>query len=148
MIQMKNINIHAPVVCNKSITISADSKKVWSVLTGITNWPAWNTEISHVKLKGDLRPGTRFDWKSGGVKINSTLHTVEPFKNFGWTGKAMGSFAIHNWTVTEMNGQTKVVVEESMEGFLVKVLRGTFQKNVESGMQKWLELMKQACESA
>jgi hypothetical protein len=33
-------------------------------------------------------------------KIISTLHAVQPHpRNFGWTGKTFGMFAIHNWAL-------------------------------------------------
>ncbi len=98
---MKSINNNAPVKCSKTITINASSEKVWTVMTNINNWANWQTEISNPKLNGDLKPETTFDWKTGSAKIHSILHTVVPYKQFGWTGKALGMFAIHNWTLTE-----------------------------------------------
>ena len=115
-------------------------------MTNINNWANWQTDISNPKINGELNPNTTFDWKSGGAKIHSTLQTVDPFKNFGWTGETFGIFAIHNWTLTEENGQIKVSVDESMEGFLAKLLKKSFNKNLEKGMRKWLELLKQECE--
>ncbi|WP_291372228.1 SRPBCC family protein [Cyclobacterium sp.] len=144
--KMKSINNNAPVKCSKTITINASSEKVWKVMTNIDNWARWQTDITKAKLNGELKPETTFDWKTGGVKIHSTLHTVEPFKNFGWTGKTFGMCAIHNWTLTENNGQTKVSVDESMEGFFAKLLKKLFNKNLEKGMQNWLDLLKQECE--
>lgn len=144
--KMKSINHNAPAISSKTIIINADSKKVWAALTDIDKWSSWNTDISNPKLNGTLKPETTFDWKTGGAKIHSTLHTVEPFSNFGWTGKALGAFAIHNWTLKETNGQTTVFVEESMQGFLVGLLKGMFNKNLESQMQNWLELLKKECE--
>lgn len=143
---MTSINKNAPVTCSKTILIDANSQKVWSVLTQIDNWATWQTDISKPKLNGELKTGTTFDWKTGGAKIHSTLHTVEPFKNFGWTGKALGAYAIHNWNLTETNGQTEVHVEESMEGFLVGMFKKAFNKNLENQMQNWLDLLKQTCE--
>ncbi len=143
---MKNINSNAPVKCSKTITINASNEKVWTVMTNINNWANWQAEISNPKLNGELKPETTFDWKTGGAKIHSTLHTVEPFKNFGWTGKTFGMFAIHNWTLMETNGQTKVSVDESMEGFFAKLLKKSFNKNLEKGMQSWLDLLKRECE--
>jgi len=35
---MKSINNNAPVMCSKTITISANSKKVWEALANINNW--------------------------------------------------------------------------------------------------------------
>jgi len=143
---MKSINNNAPVKCSKTITINANSEKVWAIMTNIDKWATWQTEISNPKLKGELIPKSTFVWKTGGAKINSTLHTVEPNKQFGWTGKTFGMFAIHNWTITEINGQTRVSVDESMEGFLAGLLKKSFNKNLEKGMQNWLDLLKQECE--
>lgn len=144
--KMKSINNNAPVKCSKTITINASSEKVWAIMTDINNWVNWQTEISNPKLNGELKPETTFDWKTGGAKIHSTLHTVKPFKNFGWTGKTFGMFAIHNWTLTETNGQTTVSVDESMEGFFAKLLKKSFNKTLEKGMQTWLDLLKKECE--
>lgn len=143
---MKNINNNAAVKCSKTITINARNEKVWEIITNINNWATWQTDISNPKLNGELKPESTFDWKTGGAKIHSTLHTVEAFKHFGWTGKTFGLFAIHNWTLTENNGQTIVSVEESMEGFLAKLFKKSFNKNLEKGMQNWLDLLKQECE--
>ena len=140
--KMKSINNNAPVKCSKSITINASSEKVWEVMTNVDNWATWQTDITKPKLNGELKPETTFDWKKKKKKIHSTLHTVEPFKNFGWTGKAFGMFAIHNWTLTENNGQVIVSVDESMEGFFAKLLKKSFNKNLEKGMQYWLDLLK------
>lgn len=143
---MKAINNNAPVKCSKTITINATSEKVWKVMTNINNWANWQTDISNPKLNGELKPNATFDWKTGGAKIHSTLHTVEPAKNFGWTGKTFGMMAIHNWTLTEKNGQTTVAVEESMEGFLAGLLKKSFNKNLKKGMQNWLDLLKKEVE--
>lgn len=143
---MRGINNNAPVKCSKTITINANSERVWTIMTNINDWAIWHTDISQPTLNGALQPATTFDWKTGGAKIHSTLHTVEPFKHFGWTGKTFGMFAIHNWTLTATNGQTTVSVDESMEGFLAKLLKKSFNKNLEKGMQKWLDLLKQQCE--
>jgi len=143
---MKSINKEAPVKCSKTLTINASSEKVWAVLTDINNWTAWQKDISKSILHGDLKPESKFEWKSGGVKIYSTLHTVEPFKYFGWTGMSLGIFAIHNWTMEETNGQTNVSVEESMEGFIAGLLRKSFNNQLEKGMQSWLHYLKLKCE--
>ncbi len=143
---MQSINQRAPVQCSKSITINASAEKVWSLITNINHWAAWQTDISRATLHGSLTAGTLFEWKTGGANIHSTLHTVEPFKYFGWTGKTMGIHAIHNWTISEANGQTTVTVEESMQGLLAGLLKKSFNKSLENGMIRWLSLLKAACE--
>jgi hypothetical protein len=106
----------------------------------------WLTTVSKSKLNGALTANTTFDWKTGGMRIKSKLHTVEPFSNFGWTGKVYDIFAIHNWTIKEVDGWTEVTVSESMEGFSAKLFKKSFNKSLENGMIKSLELLKQACE--
>jgi len=143
---MQSINNNAPVKCSKKIIINAPIETVWKTLTNIDNWEHWQKEISNTELNGELKVGSTFQWKTGGAKINSKLHTVKPLEQFGWTGNSFGMTAIHNWAISETNGQTNVLVEESMEGFLAKLLTKTFNKNLEKGMQKWLELLKEECE--
>jgi uncharacterized protein YndB with AHSA1/START domain len=143
---MKSINYNAPVTCSNAITIQASIEKVWHVLTNINDWAAWQNDISKPLLDGDLQPGTTFTWKTGGANIHSTIHTVEPYQSFGWTGNTFGMFAIHNWTLTESKGDTTVSVEESMEGFLAKLFKNSFQKSLEKGMQHWLIQLKTKCE--
>jgi uncharacterized protein YndB with AHSA1/START domain len=143
---MRSINNNAPVTCNKTITINADSKKVWAVLTNIDNWTSWQTAMSKSKLNGELKPEASFDWTMDGAKIHSTLHTTNPYSKVGWTGKSYGMFAIHNWTLTQANNKTTVEVNESIEGFLARLFKKLFNKNLDKGLQKWLDLLKQECE--
>jgi hypothetical protein len=143
---MKSINPKAPVKCSQLIEINAGIEKVWAVMTRIDQWESWQTDISKVRLMGELKAGTTFEWKTGGAKIQSILHTVEPFKYFGWTGKTYGMFAIHNWTIEVKNGQTIVRVDESMEGLIARLFKNAFNKNLQRDMRHWLELLKAECE--
>ena len=127
--------------------INAAPEHVWQVLTGINEWRNWQKEINKAILNGQLIPGATFDWKTGGAKIHSTLHTVQPFSQFGWTGKTFGMLAIHNWTLKEFSGQTEVIVDESMEGLLAGIFKKSFNKNLDKGMTHWLEMLKNQCES-
>jgi hypothetical protein len=97
-------------------------------------------------FNGPLQPHSTFNWKTGGAKIRSTLHTVDPHQCFGWTGRAFGVFAVHNWTISETGGKTIVTVDESMDGILPLLIKDMFQKNLEKGMQAWLCLLKEECE--
>jgi hypothetical protein len=143
---MKSINKNASVTRSKMILIKSKPEVVWGVLTNIDNWANWQTDISKPKINGQLIPGTTFIWKTGGVKIYSTIHTAKPYSKFGWTGKSLGTFAIHNWSITEVSGQTQVKCDESMEGFLTWLFKKYFNKSVEKGMQHWLDLLKLECD--
>jgi len=142
----KTINHSAPVKCSKSISINAAKEKVWTLVTNIDNWADWQTDISDSRLNGELKPHARFQWKSGGAKIHSTLHTMEPHTYFGWTGRTLGLLAIHNWTLSEKDGLTEIIVDESMEGFMAGLLKKSLNRSLEKGMQTWLDLIKKECE--
>jgi len=143
---MYQVNNNASVFSTKTIIINARPEKVWAVLTNINGWSGWLNGITESKLNGDLKPNTTFDWKTGSTKIHSTLHTVEPYTEFGWTGKVYGIFAIHNWTFREMGDKTEVIVSESMEGFLTKFFKKSLNKTLERDMIKSLESLKLTCE--
>lgn len=142
----KSINENAPVKIIHTITIKAPVKNVFSILGNVNNWSAWQKDISSSTLNGAFQAGSSFDWKTGGLSIHSTLHTVEPFRNIGWSGRAFGAFAIHNWFFMEENGYTIVTVHESMEGWLVKLIKGKFQQGLERSTQSWLNALKQKAE--
>ena len=140
------INEKAPVKQAKQIQIQADPEKVWAVLTDIDNWVNWNEKITQARTEGKPIKGGRFNWKVNGAKINSTLHTVEPYKVFGWSGTTFGGSAIHNWYLSANREGTLVKVEESMEGWLVGIFKSKMNKDLEKDMQFWLEMLKKESE--
>jgi uncharacterized membrane protein len=138
----KTIHIDAPVITRKSIVINASAEKVWKVFSDINNWDAWQKEIVTPKINGAFKSGTSFNWKSNGLTITSTLQTVEINEMVGWSGPAFGAFAIHTWYFTEHNGQTTIRVEESMEGWLVTLLKSNFQSSLDTSIEHWLDALK------
>ncbi len=143
---MLNINLNAPILCKKNITINASSVSVWEILTGIDAWHEWQLDIKKSSLKGPVEKGSAFSWKSGGMNINSIIHIAEPYTLFGWSGKTLGLSAVHNWKIVELNKQTEVYVEESMEGLLAKLFKKTLNKKLEKNMERWLNFLKEYCE--
>ncbi len=143
---MKAINENAPIVCRKNIIILAKPEKIWQILTNIDEWPQWYKGISATKVNGPIQKGTSFTWKSGKFKINSILHTVEPFYYFGWTGKALGTTAIHNWILKSTLDGTEVSTLESMEGWVSRLMKGKLQKTLDISLTEWLTALKDRCE--
>lgn len=140
-------NPAAPVHATRRIHIQARPEKVWAVLTDINAWATWQTDVRKPQLHAPLQPGTPFTWTTGGAGIRSTLHTVEPALSFGWTGKTFGMYAVHNWQLrATADGGTEVVVDETMEGWLARVFKASFNRNLATGMQRWLQLLKDEAE--
>lgn len=142
-----SIHKDAPVQTKKSIVIHATPEKVWTIMSQVNQWTTWESDIKDPKLKGNFQPGNSFTWESGGLNIRSTIHKATPFSAIGWSGPAFGSFAIHNWTFTALpGGYTRVDVEESMEGWLVKLLAHKFQAGLDTSLDKWLAALKKNAE--
>lgn len=42
---------------------------------------------------------------------------------FGWTGNTIGAHAIHNWYIKNLSNGSEVVVQESLSGWSILLLR-------------------------
>lgn len=140
------INSKAPVIAHHEIVINGSREKIWQILTDINHWNLWYPNISESKLEGLFEPNSIFRWKSGGATIISTLEEVEPQYRISWTGKAIGTQAIHVWILEPHEKGVLVKTEESFEGWLVNLLRGMMQETLDTSLQSWLKHLKQKVE--
>ncbi|MBB6272477.1 putative membrane protein [Pedobacter cryoconitis] len=142
----RTIHTDAPVINQLQITIDAPVETVWKVFADVDNWSQWQKEIPESKINGPFKTGASFDWKTHGLTIHSTFHTVNTNSEIGWSGPALGSFAIHNWHFIRQGNHTVVKVEESMEGWLVWLLKDNFQTVNRGSLIYWLNALKIASE--
>jgi hypothetical protein len=139
-------DIDAPVYAAASIDIRSNPSTVWKLISKIPQWPEWASKISSAEVTGEFRKGTDFRWKSNGMKINSTLQTVDPEKNLSWTGKALWIHAEHIWELQALpDGGTRVTTAESMDGFLIRYIYSS--EKLLNSLQTWLKDLKSAAES-
>lgn len=143
----KSIDTKAPLTAHKEILIEAPVEKVWARQTDIDGWTAWQPDITAAKLEGALVAGSVFRWKAKGLKIVSTLHTVEPQHKIGWTGVSLGMYAIHNWTFEAQGDSTRVIGEESLSGWLTRLLKLFDPKFLEKSLEASLQTLKNQVES-
>lgn len=80
------INENAAVKSKNQIETDAPIDTVWQILTDINNWSKWQKAVSEAVVHGEIKGGTRFDWKAGGLSFKSEIHTKSPKSMFGWTG--------------------------------------------------------------
>jgi hypothetical protein len=141
------INLKAPAIAQHEIIIQAPLATIWQILTDINRWSDWYPSVSQSKLEGSLAPGSVFRWKSGGTPIQSTIQEVEPQRQLSWTGKALGTRAIHIWKLEPQAEGILVKTEESFEGWLVSFFKGTMQRTLDTSLQAWLDHLKQRAEA-
>ena len=144
----KQNDISAPVYSALTIHIAAPPEKVWSVLTSLAQWPAWNPRILFARLLGSaVEPGAEFTWKVNGVRIRSEFLIVDRQHRLSWKGKTFGATAEHSWSFESVNGETRLTVQESMDGWLVRLFKGKMNRDLKADMQFWTEALKHQCES-
>jgi uncharacterized membrane protein len=143
----RQIDTNAPVFARKEIVIHAPVEKVWELQTDIENWNRWQPDITSAKLEGALEADTIFRWKAKGLNIVSTLHTVIPLKQIGWTGLSLGMFAIHNWMFEARGKTTLVVTEESLSGWLTRLMILLDPRFLEKSLETSLNNLKFVAEN-
>jgi len=141
-----DINKKAPAVAREEILIDASPEEVWEVHSDINSWSDWNADIEVSKLDGTLSMGAIFNWKSKGMNLTSTIQDLEPGVRIGWTGSSRGARARHIWTLEQNGKGTNVTTEESLEGWLVSLLRGKMRKTLETSLNAWLIDLKNEVE--
>jgi uncharacterized protein YndB with AHSA1/START domain len=140
------IDEHAPVVGASEIEIAAPRDTVWDVLTTFERWPTWNPDVKSVSMQGSVAPGSVFRWKAGPGTVTSTIRRVERPRLIGWTGKSLGVNAIHFWHLEPRDDMTLVRTEESFDGIVARLLRGSLQKTLERTLSDALRYLKAEAE--
>jgi uncharacterized protein YndB with AHSA1/START domain len=136
------VNKNAPVIGADEIEIAASPQSVWDVLTDFEQWPSWNPDVKSMSMQGGLATGSVFRWKAGPGKITSTIHHLEPPNLIGWTGATFGIKAKHVYRLEPGNGGTLVHTEESYEGGVTRLLRGSLQKTLDKALSDGLRYLK------
>jgi len=144
--QEMNIDVDSSAGCfsKEEIIINSPVENVFKILSDINNWPAWQSAVTKAKIDSPIEPGVTFKWEAGGLKINSELHTVNPYSEIGWTGRIWWIKAVHNWSLSNDANGTKVIVEESLKGFGSSIM----QKSLIEGMRKNLLELKNKAENS
>lgn len=141
------IDEQAPVVGSAETQIQAPVDVVWSVLTDFNNWPKWNTGVNRIHMYGDAEVGAEFVWVGGGSRIHSRIEVLEENVRIVWSGKALGVRAIHEWRFEAVGTHTRVVTRESLDGFMVKLLKGLMRKMLNNALEQGMNLLKKEAES-
>jgi len=136
------IDHSAPAVAEGQIQIDAPPEVVFEVLSDLSGWPSWNSDVRSISVSGPVQPETRFRWKAGGATMSSRLEVVTPPSEIGWTGKAMGINAVHVFQFEGRNGGTRAKSQESFRGLIPSLLTGYSRKILQRGIDGILSALK------
>ena len=141
------IDRNAPVVADHRITIRAPRAGAWKLLTEISEWPRWQTDIREAALEAPLAPGAAFRWTTFGMTITSTVYALEDGVRILWGGDAGGIVGIHEWTFTDVPEGVEVRTRESFGGPPVAADAPKMQALLDGSLVSWLQRLKAAAES-
>jgi hypothetical protein len=140
-------NAKAPVLGAAEVHIDAPLTIVWEVLSGLSDWPKWNTDVSSMQVQGPVRAGTSFKWSAAGMTIRSQLQQVDPPNRIAWTGRTLGIHAVHVWHLEEADGGTEVRTEESFDGLPARLLPGYMKRTLQTALDRSLDALKTEAQS-
>jgi Polyketide cyclase / dehydrase and lipid transport len=137
---------NTPIHVRNEIDIAAAPENVWTWLIRAQHWPAWYVNASNVRFVDgkppDLALGTRFNWKTFGVGIESRVEEFVPNERIGWNGKAFGIDVYHAWLIVRTASGCKVITEESQHGWLARLSVWVFPTRMWKFHQIWLESLR------
>ena len=136
----------APVIVREQIHIDASVAEVWRLHTDINGWTGWRKDVSVARLDGPFTTGAVFNWETGGLAIDSTIHAVDPERRTVWGGPAAGIEGLHVWTFTHDGGGTHVTTEESWSGPPVDADPERARTMLAASIKVWLDSLAAAAQ--
>jgi hypothetical protein len=138
--------LHTPLHVANEMTMEAETRAVWAVLTEPKRWPDIWPEAEEVTLERDapLERGSRFSWRAFGMKMAAQVEEFVPEKRLAWKQTGFGIRAYHVWLLRERPDGTYVRTEESLDGFRPRWSRRLDQKTMQKAHQLWLEGLQRA----
>jgi hypothetical protein len=130
------------------ILIKAPLEKIWALVVGIDRWPEWNDAVETASLKGPFESGAVFRWKSGGLGIRSTIQDIVALRHLVWTGKTIGTRAVHCWTFEDTDHGVLVTTSETFDGWLPTIMPRTMQRKLDETLPALLMSLKTVAERA
>ena len=135
------------------ITIHANARKIWEILTSFNDYPQWNPFIK--SFSGDLEVGKRLLVNihlpgSKGMLFKPELLKVVEQKEIRWKGKFLfkGLFDGEHYFIIKDNGEgTSTFLQgEIFSGILVPFFNGILEKTL-LGFKEMNNALKQRAEN-
>ncbi len=137
----------APVIAAAEIEIASEPEAVWDVLTDFAAWPSWNPDVKSMAFEGGLAEGAAFRWKAGPGTITSTIRRVERPRLIGWTGRTLGTSAVHVYRLEPLGRGTLVRTEESLDGPIARLARRPLRRMLTASLEAGLRALKTRVEA-
>lgn len=142
--QEGKINENASIKDQHSIIINAPIDQVWKIVTDISNWADWNSEVKKVSISEELKVGTTFKWKIGRMNSSAQIQLLEEPNTFAFSGKSSLVKRIYVWSLETDDNQTIATLGTSLQGLFTVWVEN--HRSVYNELLNWLECLKQKAE--
>lgn len=141
----------ADLFAHNELFIKAPCSAVWQHIVQAPQWPQWYPNSNDVRIvsgKSDmLVNGSRFEWNTFGIDIDSTVHEFVLYRRVGWFGKGKDIDAYHTWFLTTVPDGCQVVTEEAAKGPGAIAIRKADPDAMHKGHGLWLASLKRLSEA-
>ena len=130
--------------------IPASPDLIWAWLIHADLWPSWYPNSSNVMIEGggkELRSGTKFNWKTFGVNLKSTVEEFTPPERLAWSAYSSGIQAYHAWLIQRTDSGCHVITEENQNGIMARMSNALRPQNTSRYHELWLEGLEKKARS-
>lgn len=138
---------YAPAVCpihvRNELAMEVPAEAVWAWLIRARAWPSWYVNAAAVEYvdsaADDLVIGTRFRWKTFGVRLESRVLEFVPIERIAWDARGRGVDAYHAWVLRSTATGCDVLTEETQRGVVARAGHLLMPNRMHKYHQIWLE---------
>ncbi|MGP6088535.1 SRPBCC family protein [Antarctobacter jejuensis] len=141
-----DIDTSAPAIGRADIAIDAPIRAVWSVLADLADWPEWNSGVDWISNRVPAQRGTCFEWRAGGLTLQSRLEAVSEPYLLGWSTSGPLFKARHVILLDDRRPVTRVRADTSFRGTYPGLLPGHARRRIEHHLTQTLADLKGVCE--
>lgn len=136
---------------HNQIDIQAPPDVVWDILIHVEDWPNWYAGATDLTVnqgdRGRVTAGSMVRWKTMGLKLDSYVREFEPPTRFAWESRKAVIQGYHAWLLSPTAGGTRVITDESFNGFLAYLQGAFIPKKLHGLHQTFLEELKRKAEA-
>jgi hypothetical protein len=136
---------------HNQIDIHAPPDVVWDIIVHVEDWPNWYAGATDLTVsqgdRGRVTAGSMVRWKTMGLKFDSYVREFEPHTRFAWESRKPVIQGYHAWLLMPIAGGTRVITDESFNGFLAYLQGAFIPKKLHGLHQTFLEELKRKAEA-
>jgi uncharacterized protein YndB with AHSA1/START domain len=136
---------------HNQIDIQAPPAVVWDILVHVEDWPNWYAGATDLTVNngknGRVTAGSMVRWETMGLKFDSYVREFEPPARFAWESRKAVIQGYHAWLLIPAAEGTRVITDESFNGFLACMQGAFIPKKLHGLHQSFLEELKRKAEA-